>query len=171
MTDNYDHSDVMQALATALEFGDEGAGKYGTNEDGDLLARGGLTIHVSEAARDLIGEARELVGGQYHAFGMYPPPFSHRDVERATAEALEAREYLDRVERGECDLADESQEEEDGATLVEDIAEAVAALWRVVAHLEELAEEPAHRAAANAEACRISEWCQELRTIKEEAQR
>lgn len=106
MTDNYDHSDVMQAVCAALIHGDDGLGKYGAEEE-DLPTYHGLTIHVSEGARDLIAEARRLIGGRGDAFGMYrddpPYSFSHRDIERAVSERTAAIEYLDRVERGEIE--------------------------------------------------------------------
>lgn len=129
----------------------------------------GLPDEVAAFCDDMLAAGHALeCSEQYRNRGASKYVRAYIDVDY-TAVALAER--LNQGDERADYLEDESQEEEDGATLVEDIAEAVAALWRVVAHLEELAEEPAHRAAANAEACRISEWCQELRTIKEEAQR
>ena len=107
MAHNYTHADVLQALAAALNFGWQGLGQRGTDEDGNLRAYQEQTIRVSPEARALISEAREMIGEQGDAFGMYrySPPyrFGHRDMERAVREYLNGEPHVDEPEgTGPC---------------------------------------------------------------------
>lgn len=89
MGNDYTHDDVMQALIAALNYGQWGIGREAQETDGgDLHTRGGLTVRVSQGARDLLAEAQGIIdehGGM--ALGMHDGrPLAERDIWRAVME-------------------------------------------------------------------------------------
>ena len=116
-----------------------------------------LSFAVTEAA-DTIDDA----GGKGTADGMVLLIEDAADDVRAAREALgaeleaeDAAEYL-------------TGEDEETRTFEHDINEACAALWTVVAHIEDMGKVPAYQEEANKRAQEISTWCEKLRTLKKE---
>lgn len=123
-----------------------------------------LSFAVTEAADTI-----DATGGEGTADGMALL------IEDVADDVNEARAYLKDAGGalgGELEAEDAAEdltgEDEEARTFEHDINEACAALWTVVAHIEDMGKVPAYQEEANRRAQEISTWCEKLRTLKKE---
>ena len=118
-----------------------------------------LSFALTEASQTI-----DATAGHGAADGMRLIICDAMDDVRAAYEALGA----ELEDAAEVEAEDLTGEDEETRTFEHDINEACAALWAVVAHIEDMGKVPAYQEEANMRAQEITRWCERLRTLKKE---
>lgn len=126
-----------------------------------------LSFAVTEASQTI-----DTTAGHGAADGMRLIICDAMDDVRAAYEALGAEledaAEVEAEDAAEVEAEDLTGEDEETRTFEHDINEACAALWTVVAHIEDMGKVPAYQEEANMRAQEITRWCERLRTLKKE---